>query len=115
MIQLTLADMNGSLALARDTAHVATAAVRLSQVVGALEYQSESQRLKQNQQALQHSLTLLASAPLAARQPERIARIRALAPDKVRALVAANTDTSFFGEPRVNVLAINRALDATPR
>lgn len=73
----TLADMNGSLALARDTANVATAAVRLSQVVGALEYQSESQRLKQNQQALQHSLTLLASAPLAARQPERIARIRA--------------------------------------
>jgi len=73
----TLADMNGSLALARDTANVATAAVRLSQVVGALEYQSESQRLKQNQQALQHSLMLLASAPLAARQPERIARIRA--------------------------------------
>ncbi|WP_337015246.1 ATP-binding protein [Pantoea agglomerans] len=73
----TLADMNGSLALARDTANVATAAVRLSQVVGALEYQSESQRLQQNQQALQQSLSLLASAPLAARQPERIARIRA--------------------------------------
>ena len=63
----TLADMNGSLALARDTANVATAAVRLSQVVGALEYQSESQRLQQNQQALQQSLSLLASAPLAAR------------------------------------------------
>ncbi|MGD9425170.1 ATP-binding protein [Pantoea sp. NSTU24] len=73
----TLADMNGSLALARDTANVATAAVRLSQVVGALEYQSESQRLQQNQQALQQSLSLLASAPLAARQPERLARIRA--------------------------------------
>lgn len=73
----TLADMNGSLALARDTANVATAAVRLSQVVGALEYQSESLRLQQNQQALQHSLTLLATAPMAARQPERVSRIRA--------------------------------------
>ncbi|MEG9510655.1 MAG: hybrid sensor histidine kinase/response regulator, partial [Pantoea piersonii] len=73
----TLNDMSASLALARDTASVATAAVRLSQVVGALEYQSESQRLQQNQQALQHSLTLLASAPLATRQPARVARIRA--------------------------------------
>ena len=73
----TLSDMSASLALARDTASVATAAVRLSQVVGALEYQSESQRLQQNQQALQHSLTLLASAPLAARQTARVARIRA--------------------------------------
>lgn len=73
----TLADMRASLALARDTASVATAAVRLSQVVGALEYQSESQRLQQNQQALQQSLALLASAPLAARQTARVARIRA--------------------------------------
>ena len=73
----TLNDMSASLALARDTASVATAAVRLSQVVGALEYQSESQRLQQNQQALQHSLTLLASAPLATRQTARVARIRA--------------------------------------
>ncbi|MEZ3499048.1 ATP-binding protein [Pantoea sp. KPR_PJ] len=73
----TLADMRASLALARDTASVATAAVRLSQVVGALEYQSESQRLEQNQQALQHSVALLASAPLASRQPEQVARIRA--------------------------------------
>lgn len=32
----TLADMNGSLALARDTSNVAITAVRLSQVVGAL-------------------------------------------------------------------------------
>ncbi|WP_130835375.1 ATP-binding protein [[Erwinia] mediterraneensis] len=71
----TLADMNGSLALARDTANVATAAVRLAQVVGALEYQSESARLQQQQQALQHSLALVAQAPLAARQPERVARI----------------------------------------
>lgn len=73
----TLADMNGSLALARDTANVAITAVRLSQVVGALEYQSESRRLQQNQQALQHSLSLLASTPLAAREPERVARLRA--------------------------------------
>ena len=72
----TLTDMNGSLALARDTANVATAAVRLAQVVGALEYQSESARLAQQQQALQHSLTLLARAPLAVRQPERVARMR---------------------------------------
>ena len=72
----TLADMNGSLALARDTANVATAAVRLAQVVGALEYQSESARLQQTQQALQQSLSLLANAPLAAQQPALLARIR---------------------------------------
>lgn len=72
----TLADMNGSLALARDTANVAIAAVRLSQVVGALEYQSESARLQQTQQELQHSLSLLAHAPLAEQQPQLLARIR---------------------------------------
>ncbi|ADU69757.1 ATP-binding protein [Pantoea sp. At-9b] len=72
----TLADMNGSLALARDTANVATAAVRLSQVVGALEYQSESAQLQQTQQALQQSLNLLASAPLAGQQPALLQRIR---------------------------------------
>ncbi|TQC76711.1 ATP-binding protein [Pantoea dispersa] len=72
----TLADMNGSLALARDTANVAIAAVRLAQVVGALEYQSESARLQQTQQALQQSLSQLASAPLAAQQPALLARIR---------------------------------------
>ncbi|MDE1186045.1 MAG: ATP-binding protein [Pantoea sp.] len=72
----TLADMSGSLALARDTANVATAAVRLSQVVGALEYQSESARLQQTQQALQHSLNQLARAPLALLQPVLLQRIR---------------------------------------
>ncbi len=36
----TLDDMTGSMNLARDTANVATAAVRLSQVVGALEYKA---------------------------------------------------------------------------
>lgn len=72
----TLRDMTSSLALARDTANVATAAVRLSQVVGALEYQSESQRLQQTQRALQQSLNDLAAAPLAAREPQLVARIR---------------------------------------
>lgn len=39
--QQTLDDMTGSMNLARDTANVATAAVRLSQVVGALEYKGK--------------------------------------------------------------------------
>ncbi|EPV4475551.1 ATP-binding protein [Klebsiella pneumoniae] len=47
----TLNDMRGSMDLARDTANVATAAVRLSQVVGALEYKSEAERLLATQQA----------------------------------------------------------------
>ncbi|MBL2829444.1 HAMP domain-containing protein [Klebsiella pneumoniae] len=46
----TLNDMRGSMDLARDTANVATAAVRLSQVVGALEYKSEAERLLATQQ-----------------------------------------------------------------
>ncbi len=71
----TLSDMTGSMALARDTANVATAAVRLSQVVGALEYQSEADRLKQTQLALQRSLRLLAKAPLAALEPELVGNI----------------------------------------
>ena len=45
--QQTLDDMTGSMNLARDTANVATAAVRLSQVVGSLEYKGEAERLKQ--------------------------------------------------------------------
>ncbi|MBS4954124.1 MAG: response regulator [Klebsiella pneumoniae] len=61
----TLNDMRGSMDLARDTANVATAAVRLSQVVGALEYKSEAERLLATQQALKHSLAQLAAAPLA--------------------------------------------------
>lgn len=43
--QQTLDDMTGSMNLARDTANVATAAVRLSQVVGSLEYKGEAERL----------------------------------------------------------------------
>ncbi|MFS2225022.1 ATP-binding protein [Pantoea sp. B65] len=71
----TLNDMTGSLALARDTASVATSAARLSQVVGALEYQSESARLQQTQLALQQSLSQLAAAPLAAHEPQLVSQI----------------------------------------
>lgn len=71
----TLKEMNGSMALSRDTSNVATAAIRLSQVVGALEYQSESARLKQTQLALQASLAHLADAPLAHSEPQLVNRI----------------------------------------
>lgn len=67
----TLNDMRGSMDLARDTANVATAAVRLSQVVGALEYKSEAERLLATQQALKHSLAQLAAAPLAQQEQAR--------------------------------------------
>ena len=73
--QQTLDDMTGSMNLARDTASVATAAVRLSQVVGALEYKGEADRLKQTQMALRHSLEQLAEAPLAQQEPALVARI----------------------------------------
>lgn len=73
--QQTLDDMTGSMNLARDTANVATAAVRLSQVVGALEYKGEAERLKQTQMALRHSLEQLAEAPLAQQEPALVARI----------------------------------------
>ncbi|WP_435951758.1 ATP-binding protein [Dryocola sp. BD626] len=71
----TLSDMSGSMELARDTANVATAAVRLTQVVGALEYQSEAARLRQTQLALQNSLNHLAKAPLASHEPQLVKRI----------------------------------------
>ncbi|MEE9661901.1 ATP-binding protein [Enterobacter cloacae complex sp. CARB60] len=73
--QQTLDDMTGSMNLARDTANVATAAVRLSQVVGALEYKGEAERLKQTQMALHRSLEQLADAPLAQQEPALVARI----------------------------------------
>ncbi|WP_230352897.1 ATP-binding protein [Lelliottia sp. WAP21] len=73
--QQTLSDMSGSMNLARDTANVATAAVRLSQVVGALEYKGEAERLKQTQTALRHSLEQLAEAPLALQAPVLVERI----------------------------------------
>ena len=49
-------------------------------------------------------------------QAARIASARGIAVDQVRSLIAANTqsrDLGFLGEPRVNVLAINLALDAS--
>ncbi|MGO4550696.1 potassium-transporting ATPase subunit KdpC [Lysobacter sp. 2RAF19] len=51
----------------------------------------------------------------AAMQVARVARARGLAPDRVRDLVAAHTLSPQFGllgQPRVNVLQLNLALDA---
>jgi len=48
-------------------------------------------------------------------QIPRIAKARGLAPDQLRALVAAHTEgrlLGLIGEPHVNVLALNMALDA---
>lgn len=73
--QQTVDDMTGSMNLARDTANVATAAVRLSQVVGALEYKGEAERLQETQRALKQSLEQLATAPLAQQEPGLVERI----------------------------------------
>lgn len=73
--QQTVDDMTGSLNLARDTANVATAAVRLSQVVGALEYKGEAERLQETQRALKSSLAQLANVPLAQQEAGLVTRI----------------------------------------
>ncbi len=55
------------------------------------------------------------SRAAAAYQASRVARIRGLAPERVAALIDANASDrrfGFLGEPRVNVLALNLALDA---
>jgi K+-transporting ATPase ATPase C chain len=48
-------------------------------------------------------------------QAPRVARARGLPVERTRALVAQQTKTSLFGDPHVNVLALNRALDGIAR
>ncbi len=55
------------------------------------------------------------SVAAAAYQADRVARVRKLPLGPVRALISEHTEAALFGflgEPRVNVLALNLALDA---
>ncbi|MBZ6381055.1 potassium-transporting ATPase subunit KdpC [Sphingomonas sanguinis] len=55
-------------------------------------------------------------SPAAAQaQTIRIARVRNLPVEQVRGLVVAHTEESMLGDPHVNVLALNRALDAAAK
>jgi K+-transporting ATPase ATPase C chain len=45
-------------------------------------------------------------------QVSRIARLRGIAEGRLQALVTTHVEASLLGEPHVNVLALNRALDA---
>ncbi len=48
-------------------------------------------------------------------QAARIARVRGITEDRVRALVTERAESSILGEAHVNVLGLNQALDALPR
>lgn len=48
-------------------------------------------------------------------QATRISRVRGMGVEQVRALVVAKTEDSVLGDPHVNVLALNRALDAASK
>lgn len=78
---------------------MATAAVRLSQVVGALEYKGEAERLQETQRALKHSLEQLATAPLAQQEPALVGRIiqRSRGATKQRGRYAAARATATSG------------------
>ena len=55
------------------------------------------------------------SAAAAAYQVNRVAKARHINPEILRALIEANTEArqwGFLGEPRINVLTLNLALDA---
>lgn len=51
------------------------------------------------------------SPAAASAQAPRIARVRGIGVETVRQLVERQTETSVLGDPTVNVLALNRALD----
>lgn len=55
------------------------------------------------------------SPPAALAQVPRIARVRGLPDATVRGIVVAAIERSPLGEAHVNVLGLNRAMDATPR